>query len=67
MKRKPVAYMVQQRGLPEYAEIVGTKKEAVFIARDCLWWSPHVTIRPLYAGKPLQWISRREAARRAGL
>lgn len=63
--RRPVGYLVQQRGLGEYAEICRTKKEAVQAARECLWWSQQVTIRPLYAGRKLRWISKREAARRA--
>lgn len=64
--RRPIGYMVQQRGLSEYAEIARTKREAIQIAREGLWWSRQITIRPLYAGRPLRWISRREAARRAG-
>lgn len=66
MKRRPVGYLVQQSGLAEYAEIVRTKKEAAQVAKECLWWSQKVTVRPLYAGRPLAWISKREAARRAG-
>lgn len=66
MKRRPIGYIVQQRGLPEYAEILDTKREAVFIARECLWWSTSVTIRPLYAGAPIKWISQRELKRRSG-
>ena len=64
--RRPIGYMVQQRGLSEYAEIARTKREAIQIAREGLWWSRQITIRPLYAGRPLRWIGRREAARRAG-
>lgn len=65
MSRRPVAYLVQQRGLAEYAEIVDTKKKATELACDCLWWSRQVTVTPLYAGEPIKWISRREATRRA--
>lgn len=65
MKRRPVGYIVQQRGLSEYAEVVDTKREAIFLARECLWWSTSVTIRPLYAGAPIKWISRREIGRRS--
>lgn len=66
MKRRPVGYIIQQRGLSEYAEVVDTKKEAIFLARECLWWSPAVTIRPLYAGKPIKWIGSSERKRRLG-
>lgn len=66
MKRRPVGYIVQQRGLSEYAEVVDTKREAIFLARECLWWSTSVTIRPLYAGAPIKWISQRQLKRRAG-
>lgn len=66
MKRRPIGYLVQQSGLGEYAEIVRTKKEAVQVARECLWWSKKVTVRPLYAGRPVAWVGRREIARRAG-
>ena len=62
---RPVAYIVKQRGLAEYAEVVYTKREAVQAAQECLWWSQQVTVTPLYAGEPIKWISRREAARRA--
>ena len=62
---RPVAYVVRQRGLAEYAEIVYTKRDAILAARDCLWWSRQVTVTPLYAGEPIRWISRREATRRA--
>lgn len=65
--KKPIGYMVQQRGLSEYAEIARTKREAIQIAREGLWWSTAVTIRPLYAGRPMKWISKREAKRRAGV
>jgi len=65
MSRRPVAYLVRQRGLAEYAEIVDTKKKATELACDCLWWSRQVTVTPLYAGQPMRWIIRREAARRA--
>ena len=41
---RPVAYIVKQRGLAEYAEVVYTKREAVQAAHDCLWWSTSVTI-----------------------
>ena len=61
---RPVAYIVKQRGLAEYAEVVYTKREAVQAAQECLWWSQQVTVTPLYAGEPIKWISRREAARR---
>lgn len=63
--RRPFGYLVQQRGLGEYAEVCRTKKEAIQAARECLWWSRQVTIRPLYAGRKLRWIGKREAARRA--
>lgn len=62
---RPVAYIVKQRGLAEYAEVVYTKREAVQAAQECLWWSQQVTVTPLYAGEPIKWISRREATRRA--
>lgn len=62
---RPVAYLVKQRGLSEYAEVVYTKREAVQAAQECLWWSQQVTVTPLYAGEPIQWISRPAAARRA--
>ena len=66
MTRRPAGYLVKQHGLAEYAEVVDTKRKAVELARDCLWWSHRVTITPLYAGKPLTWISRRELGRRTG-
>ena len=62
---RPVAYIVKQRGLAEYAEVVYTKREAVQAAHECLWWSTSVTIQPLYAGSPITWISKREAKRRS--
>lgn len=64
-RRRPVAYLVRQRGLAEYDEIVATKQKAAELAGDCLWWSRQVTVTPLYAGKPIRWISRRQAKRRA--
>lgn len=66
MKRKPAGYLVQQHGLAAYGEFVDTKKKAVELARDCLWWSRRVTITPLYSGKPIEWISKRELSRRTG-
>lgn len=66
-RRRPVAYAVSQRGLREYTEYTETKKDAIQAARECLWWSQQVTITPLYAGKPLQWISKKEARRRSGV
>jgi hypothetical protein len=52
--RRPVAYVVKQRGLSEYTEIVQTKRQAMEAARDMLWWSKQVIIRPLYAGKEIR-------------
>lgn len=63
--RRPIGYVIQQRGLSEYAEIARTKREAIQIAKESLWWSQQVTIRPLYAGKPVPWISKSAARRRA--
>jgi hypothetical protein len=51
--RRPVAYVVKQRGLREYTQVVYTKKEAMQTARDILWWSKRVTIQPLYAGRKI--------------
>lgn len=62
---RPYAYLVQQRGLSEYDEICRTKSEAIQAARECLWWSRQVTIRPLYAGKKAKWISKTDALRRS--
>lgn len=53
MKRRPVGYMVTQRGLSEYTEIVRTKRQAIEAAREMFWWSKQVSIRPLYAGREL--------------
>ncbi len=52
--RRPVGYLVRQRGLGEYAEICRTKKEAIQAAKECFWWSKQVTVRPLYAGKEIR-------------
>ena len=65
MSRRPVAYIVQQHGLSEYAEVLYRKQDAIQAAKECLWWSRQVTVTPLYAGEPIQWISRREEERRA--
>ena len=62
--RRPVAYVVKQHGLHTYAEMCETKKKAIECANDCLWWSSRVTITPLYAGKPIKWISKRMARKR---
>ena len=53
MKRRPVAYVVKQKGLSEYTEILYTKKQAIAAAKELLWWSKQVTILPLYAGRKL--------------
>lgn len=53
MKRRPVAYVVKQKGLSEYTEILYTKKQAMEAAREMLWWSKQVTIQPLYAGRKI--------------
>lgn len=50
-RRRPVAYVVKQRGLSEYTEIVYTKKDAIALAKDMLWWSRQVKVFPLYAGR----------------
>lgn len=63
--KRPIGYLVQQRGLSEYSEICRTKREAIQVAKENLWWSRQVTVRPLYAGRKLRLISKREAARRA--
>lgn len=65
-KRRPVAYLVKQHGLCEYDEICSTKREAIQAAKECLWWSKKVTVTPLYRGRPIKWISKQEARRRAG-
>lgn len=62
---RPYAYLVQQRGLSDYDEVCRTKAEAIQAAKECLWWSRQVTIRPIYAGKPMPWISKAESRRRA--
>lgn len=51
--KRPVAYVVKQKGLSEYTEMFATKKQAMAAAREMLWWSKQVTIQPLYAGKKL--------------
>ena len=61
---RPTAYVLKQRGLREYTQVFHTKREAVEAARDCLWYSRQVTVTPLYAGKPIRWISKVKAERR---
>ena len=52
--KRPIAYVVKQRGLSEYTEILYTKKQAVDAAKQLLWWSKQVTILPLYAGRAIK-------------
>lgn len=52
--RRPVGYIVKQRGLSQYTEIVRTKQEAMQAAREMFWWSKQVSVRPLYEGKELR-------------
>jgi hypothetical protein len=54
MKRKrPIAYLFEQRGYSEYREIFRFKKEALAEAQYCRWLGQPSTITPLYAGKAL--------------
>jgi hypothetical protein len=52
-RRRPIAYLFQQRGHSEYREIFRFKKEALAEAQYCRWLKQPSTITPLYAGKPL--------------
>lgn len=54
MKKRPVAYLFQQRGYSEYAEIFRYKKEALAEAQYCRWLGQPSTVTPLYAGRPLK-------------
>jgi hypothetical protein len=51
-KRRPIAYLFQQRGYSEYREIFRFKKEALAEAQYCRWLGQPSTITPLYAGRP---------------
>jgi len=51
-KVKPAAWLVKQKGLSQYSEILRTKREAMQAAGDMLWHPGSVTVTPLYAGKP---------------
>lgn len=65
MKRRPFAYLVRQRGLCEYDEICKTKREAVDVAKEGLWWSQQITVTPIHLGKPIKWISKRQSLKRS--
>jgi len=51
--KRPMYYLVRQRGLSRYAEVHRFRKHAVEAARDMLWHPGRVEIVPLFAGKPV--------------
>lgn len=55
MKRRPFSYLVRQKGLSEFNEIVRTKKKAKELAQDLRWWGTAITITPLYLGRPKRY------------
>ena len=53
-KKRPIAYLFQQRGYAEYREIFRFKWEALVEAKYCRWLGQPSTITPLYPGKPIK-------------
>jgi len=53
-KRRPIAYLFQQRGYSEHREFFRFKKQALQEAQYCRWLGQPSTITPLYAGKSLK-------------
>jgi hypothetical protein len=53
-KRRPIAYLFQQKGYAEHREFFRFRKEAEQEAQYCRWLGQPSTITPLYPGKPLK-------------
>jgi hypothetical protein len=52
-KRKPVAWLLKQRGYAVYAEVFLTKKQALEEAQYCRWLGQPSSVVPLYPGKAI--------------
>jgi hypothetical protein len=52
-KRRPVGYLLQQRGYSEYSGFFRSKRAALLEAEYCRWLGKPSTVTPLFAGKPV--------------
>lgn len=64
MKRRPYAWVVVNVE-NKYSEMWPTKAAAREHALDLLWFYKGVEIRPLYLGRAVKWIGRKERAARS--